>query len=162
MQNARTISNPEAKTYASWWTKEKYFLWSPNITSIIWAGFRFDWHRSSGCRHVSNSPKSLLWGSLLEETRLAAICSGRVPGACPPCVRHTLSAMRPLFVRLASALGAVFPPCVRLVTLESALAPPPYLARQGWRLTCAPHAPPTHTTHLRTPNPKTTRVSYTF
>ena len=55
------------------------------------------------------SPNSLLWGSLLEEKRLAATCSGRVPAACPPCVR------------LVSGI-------VRLVSLESAFAPPPNLA----------------------------------
>ena len=42
------------------------------------------------------SPNSLLWGSLLEKKRLAAICSGRVPRACPPrvrlVVRHVASA----------------------------------------------------------------------
>ena len=62
------------------------------------------------------SPNSLLWGSLLEEKRLAEICSGRVPGACPPCVRHC-------------------PPCVHHV---SALAAPPNLVR----LLCLPHVCP--------------------
>ena len=52
---------------------------------------------SMSCR----SPNSLLWGSLLQEKRLVAICSGRVPGACPPCVRHC-----PSCVRLDSALVA--------------------------------------------------------
>ena len=83
---------------------------------------------------LSFSPGSLLWGSLRRK-RLAAICPGRVPGACPP-----LSALYPPWFRLVSArvvcaaasphfvrdVSAVCPPCVRL---ESALAPPPiYLA----------------------------------
>ena len=73
--------------------------------------------------------------------------TGRVPRACPPCVRlvsaliplwprlHTLSALCPPCVRLVSALSALWlrlqtlsamcQPCVRLVPLESALAPPP-------------------------------------
>ena len=69
--------------------------------------------------YLYNSPNSLLWGSLLGKKRLAAICSGRVPGACPPCVRlvsatcppcwlwprlHSLSATCSLLVRRLSAL----------------------------------------------------------
>ena len=90
------------------------------------------------------SPNSLLWGSLLGKERLAAICSGHVPGACPPCVRlvsatclpcwlwprlHSLSVTCPpsvralcclLWTRLQS-LSAACPPCVHHLP---ALCPP--------------------------------------
>ena len=73
------------------------------------------------------SPNSLLWGSLLEEKSLAAICSGRVSGACPPCVRHC-----PPCVRRLSALCM---PWVRLAT-------PPNLVRLvSARLMCAAPSP---------------------
>ena len=64
------------------------------------------------------APSSLLWGSFLENKNLATICSGRVPGACPPCVRH-MSALSPLLPHLQT-LSAMCPPCGRLA---SALCP---------------------------------------
>ena len=89
----------------------------------------------SHCFKHGFSPNSLLWGSLLEEKRLAAICSGRVPGACPPWVRH-LSALCPPWFRFGPA-STLCPPCVRLVStacppcvrLGSALAAPPNIVR---------------------------------
>ena len=78
------------------------------------------------------SPNSLLWGSLLGKKRLAAICSGRVPGACPPRVRpvSALSTLSPLWPRLQT-LSAMCPPCLGLcppcVRPFSTLAVPPNL-----------------------------------
>ena len=81
-----------------------------------------DYH-SSELFIFNYSPNSLLWGSLLEEKWLAAICSGRVPGPCPWCVRlasrmvsHLVSALP--CVRFVSALclraskPCLWPPCV--------------------------------------------------
>ena len=61
------------------------------------------------------SPNSLLWGSLLEKERLAAICSGRIPGACPPCVR-LVSALITLWPHLQT-LSAMCLPCVPASTV---------------------------------------------
>ena len=78
-------------------------------------------------RHLSAlccSPNSLLLGSLLEKKRLPAICSGRVPGACPPCVRHVSALAVPGAQTLSAScicLIYVCPSCVRHV---SALCPP--------------------------------------
>ena len=66
------------------------------------------------------SPNSLLWGSLLEEKRLATICTGRVPGACPPCVR-LVSAACPACV---DGFGRASSPYSSLVRHLSALCPP--------------------------------------
>ena len=83
------------------------------------------------------SPNSLLWGSLLEK-RLAAICSGRVPGACPPRVRHVSDPCPPCppWVRFGHAskpwparvrhVSAFCLPCVRL---ESVMAASPNFVR---------------------------------
>ena len=96
------------------------------------------------CPQTVYSPNSLLFGSLLEEKGLAAICSGCVPGAClplsalcPPRVRfgraskpcpppvsascvHHVFAMCPLFVRHAPALCQLRSTmCPRLWTLSA-------------------------------------------
>ena len=67
-------------------------------------------------------PKQFTVGFSLRKKRLAAICSGRVSGDCPPCVRLVSALDRfvsavaapPSLVRLASALclPALCPPCV--------------------------------------------------
>ena len=68
----------------------------------------------------------VLWGSLLGEKSLAAICSGRVPGTCPPCVCHAsaivllVSAVIPLWPRLHT-LSDMFPPFVRIAPALRAL-----------------------------------------
>ena len=84
------------------------------------------------------SPNSLLWGSFLGKKRLAAICSGCVPGACPPCVPH-VSALCPPWVCFGRAskpclpcvrhVSAMCPPCVRLV---SGICPPLCLPWVRW------------------------------
>ena len=84
------------------------YRFSPN--SLLWGSLLGKKRLAAICPgRVSGacSPNSLLWGSLLEKKRLAAICGGRVSRACPPCVRQC-------------------PPCVRL---DSALAAPPNLVR---------------------------------
>ena len=56
----------------------------------------------------------------LRKKRLAAICSGRVPGACPPCVRHCPACVR------CGRDSKPCPPCVLMfVGLVSAVAAPP-------------------------------------
>ena len=64
------------------------------------------------------SPNSPLWGSLLGK-KLAAICFGRIPGACPPCVQD-VSALCPLYVSTLCPSSVRFdraskscPACVR-------------------------------------------------
>ena len=94
-------------------------------------------------------PQTVYCGFSLRK-RLAAICSGRVPGACPPCVRLVSAACPPcwLWPRLHS-LSATCPPSVRLVLL--ALAAPPVLVRHLSAL-CPPcvalAAPPLLVRHL--------------
>ena len=79
-------------------------------------------------------PNSLLWGSLLGKKMLAAICSGHVSGACPPCVRLVSATCPPCVVGFGRA-SSPCPPLVRLVStlccwlwprlrLVSALCPP--------------------------------------
>ena len=60
-------------------------------------------------------PKPFTVGFSLRKKRLAAICSGRVPGACPPRVRpvSALSTLSPLWPRLQT-LSAMCPPCLGL------------------------------------------------
>ena len=60
-------------------------------------------HLSATC-----SPNSLLWGSLSEEKRLAAICAGRVPGACPWCGCDVSTLATP--PNLVRDLSAMWPP----------------------------------------------------
>ena len=67
---------------------------------------------------VSFSPNNLLWGSLLEEKGLAAICSGHVARICPPCVRHCPVCVVYFLRSRLHTLSAVCPPCVRLVSLN--------------------------------------------
>ena len=71
-------------------------------------------------------PKQFTVGFSLRKKRLVAICSGRVSGACPPCVRHLSALCCWLWPRLQS-LSATCPPCVHLLLL--ALAAPPVLVR---------------------------------
>ena len=60
-------------------------------------------------------PQTVSCGVFSSEKKLAAICFGRVPGACPPCVRH-LSALGPLWPHLqvlCLPCCSLCPPCVR-------------------------------------------------
>ena len=71
---------------------------------------------------LDSFPKQFTVGFSLRKKRLAAVCSGRVPGACPPCVRHVSASCLPC-VHLQSAMVAspnfvchvstMRPPCVR-------------------------------------------------
>ena len=62
-------------------------------------------------------PKQFTVGFFLRKKRLAAICSGRVPGACPPCVLHVSAFGPPCVV----GFGRASSPCPPLVRLVSAL-----------------------------------------
>ena len=99
------------------------------------------------------SPNKLLWGSFLGK-KLAAICSGRVPGACLPCV-CLVSALSSLWQRLQT-LSALCPPCVPPgVRFESALGlstmRPPcvgYFGLASSRLVSALVVPPNLVCHV--------------
>ena len=128
-------------TIAEGWgaTKAKRFTqcrlrWDMNMRQILFLVTK-----------VIISQNSLLWGSLLENRRLAAICCPRprsLSAMCPPCVRlvcsmcpRRISTLCPPCVRHVSTLC---PPCVRL---ESALAAPPHFVRYASAL-CPPCCPP--------------------
>ena len=81
------------------------------------------------CNNFFGPIAFILWGSLLGKKRLAAICSGRVPGACPPRVR-LVSALAgpPNLVRHTSAVTALCPPpptspCVYLLCVPCVCSP---------------------------------------
>ena len=78
----------------------------------------------------------------LRNKRLAATCSGRIPGACPPCVR-LVSALSPLWPRLQT-LSTMCPPWVCLVP---ALRPPCVRFGRAPK-PCPPHVRQASAVHL--------------
>ena len=82
-------------------------------------------------------------GFSLGKKRLAAVCPGRVSGACPPCVRLCPPLVRLVLLALAAPpvlvrhLSALCPPCV--VGFGRASSPCPPLVRLVSALCCWPN-----------------------